>query len=818
MGKLQTRPVVVTPSGGVMTPREHEGSAIRTWLRACARPLVVSLVIAVALFAPVATSELAPDVGVETRYVNDSWVISSVTRGGLADQAGLRPGDTVDALDGVSPHTRRLTSPSLDVTGVRSWRVARGGEQFVVVMDAGAAPLTTRLEPAVMLGLALVFWASGVAVRLFKPFDLLAYHYWRLAATVALVIALAPAAAHDSWWAKPLEVLAFSLVPAFFYEFCAAFAPGTRTRGSRPAQILLCGGVLVGISYLVAGYLGAWWYDGSRGVLLFLLAGGSIAGVGHLVRAYHRPPTARARHQIQIVFLGAAAGALPLTVLSAAPEALGAQSIVRPQLAALALIALPLAVAYSIVRHRLLDIDVVLSRTLVYGVMSLLLAGCYALLLVLLNLLTLEHTQTVPPALAVLFFAVVSASFIPVHNWLRRVTDYLIYRDRYDHVYFLRELAARFASVAPIDEVLPSITRSLTQAMNLKGAAVLLQQADGSLAIRAASGVCVEPAYAQELVSRAMARRDGGDRGTAEGGHWLPLEAHGGEAGLLFLGTKRTRVPFGAEDLSVAQTIASNAAISVANALLVDRLRAKVAELELLRDQLLHAEEAERKRIAQELHDGALHSLLALVRQAEGVADGVSADHASGPHLSAQIGAMAERGRQAAYELRATCSDLYPSELEHLGLAAALESLAEATSLHEDVEVQFRRSSFPVDRRLPEAVEDAIYRAAREALDNVCRHAGARHALMELGLEPGAVILSIEDDGQGFNVPISSATLLRSGHFGLAGMRERAERLGGSLEVLSSRGSGLRLCMRIPYESALMSGAPVASLWEARSA
>ncbi len=775
-------------------------------------PLVVSLAVATAMLAPLLTGDLAPDVGAETRYADDTWVISRVTRGGLADQAGLRIGDVVETLDGTPPVARRMTSPSLDIKGVRTWRVLRSGEQVVAVVDPAVAPFATRLEPLVMLGLALVFWGSGLVVRLFKPLEPLAYSYWRLSMTVALAIGLAPAAARDNGFAKVLEVLAFAVAPAFFCDFCAAFGSQRRTAGRRFAQVLCVSGAIVGVIYLVGGYLGAWWYDAVRGVLLLLLAAGCIAGLALLVRAYRQPISTRARHQIQIVVLGAAAGALPLTLLSAIPEALGAPSIVRPQLAAFALIALPAAVAYAIVRHRLLDIDVVLSRTLVYALMSLLLAGCYALVLVVANLLTPEHTQEMSPSLLVLFFAVITASFIPLHNRLRRLTDRLIYGDRYNHVYLLRELAAQFASVAPIDEVLPSITRSITQSMNLEGAAVLLQQPDGALAVRAASGACTEPAYAEMLVTRGVARRDGHAIDAAETGHWLPLVAHGGDAGLLYLGPKRTRVPLGPEDLSVAQTIASNAAISVANALLVDRLRAKVTELELLRDRLLHAEEAERKRVAQDLHDGALHTLLALVRQAESAVDRVfAADDPNGLQMSVQIAAIAERGRLAAYELRATCSDLYPSELEHLGVVAALDRLTESLSLQEDLEVAFTRSSFPVDCRLPEAVEDAIYRAAREGLDNVSRHAGARYVGVELRLEPDAVVLVVEDDGHGFSAPISSVALLRSGHFGLASMRDRAERLSGSLEISSTRGAGSRLCVRIPCE-------PVAAMLEARSA
>jgi len=196
-----------------------------------------------------------------------------------------------------------------------------------------------------------------------------------------------------------------------------------------------------------------------------------------------------------------------------------------------------------------------------------------------------------------------------------------------------------------------------------------------------------------------------------------------------------------------------------------------------------------------------LHTLLALVRQADAYVDKISTlDIPDRSLVSSQLRAIAERGRDAAYELRATCSDLYPSELEHLGLVAALESLAETRSVTEDLEVTFSPDAFPVDCRLPETVEDVIYRAAREALDNVSRHAGARCVTIELRLEPKSVVLSIQDDGQGFAAPISRIALLRSGHFGLASMRERAERLRGSLEIWSERGSGARLSLRIPRQ------------------
>src|SRR5260370_24682085 len=104
---------------------------------------------------------MAPDVGVETRQADGQWVISSVTHGGLADQAGLRAGDVVLALDGSPPGERRLTSPSLSTRDVRLWRIARDGAVLDIGTDSTNAPPATRLEPFLLLVLALGFWGSA---------------------------------------------------------------------------------------------------------------------------------------------------------------------------------------------------------------------------------------------------------------------------------------------------------------------------------------------------------------------------------------------------------------------------------------------------------------------------------------------------------------------------------------------------------------------------------------------------------------------------------------------------------------------------------
>jgi len=234
----------------------------------------------------------------------------------------------------------------------------------------------------------------------------------------------------------------------------------------------------------------------------------------------------------------------------------------------------------------------------------------------------------------------------------------------------------------------------------------------------------------------------------------------------------------------------------VANAVLVERLRSKVAELRLLRDRLLHIQDEERKRVARDLHDGALHTVLELARQADAMAYRLPAADTPA-ELHERLHDLAELGQDAADELRTVCSDLYPAELAHLGLVPALRQLAIETNRDERVIVRVRTTAFPDDCRLPAAIEEALYRVACEALENVVRHARATQAEIDVCLDGSAVALAIRDDGCGFEGSTSLRAWLRTGHLGVVSMHERLEQLGGQLLVNTAPGRGTEVCAHL---------------------
>ena len=197
-------------------------------------------------------------------------------------------------------------------------------------------------------------------------------------------------------------------------------------------------------------------------------------------------------------------------------------------------------------------------------------------------------------------------------------------------------------------------------------------------------------------------------------------------------------------------------------------------------------QEDERRRLARDLHDDTIQSLIALNQQIQ-LAQ-MSAEGEASTHRLATMQQMAE---QIVADLRRLTRDLRPIYLEDLGLIPALEMLGRDMSQAAELSIKFEKSGR--ERRLPPKVELALYRIAQEGLSNVVRHAEASQAKVSLQFAEGGVNLSIQDDGLGFVVPESPAAMAPAGHFGLLEIQERAESIGARLHIEAGPGCGTHL-------------------------
>lgn len=215
-------------------------------------------------------------------------------------------------------------------------------------------------------------------------------------------------------------------------------------------------------------------------------------------------------------------------------------------------------------------------------------------------------------------------------------------------------------------------------------------------------------------------------------------------------------------------------------------------ELEAYAKMTAAAREEERGRIARELHDGPVQSLVLIWRRLDDL--GSLDDERRDTELKAAQGAV----RDAADELRKVSRELRPSVLDDLGLAAALR--AEVATFRRRSGIVARLTVVGTERRLPSDHELALLRIAQEALRNVARHSEARRAVVRLHYEPARVNLSVTDDGRGIGErPV--ADLLAEGKLGLIGMREQARSIGGEISIGPGRQRGTTAAVTVATQT-----------------
>jgi len=199
------------------------------------------------------------------------------------------------------------------------------------------------------------------------------------------------------------------------------------------------------------------------------------------------------------------------------------------------------------------------------------------------------------------------------------------------------------------------------------------------------------------------------------------------------------------------------------------------------------AQEEERARLGRELHDETVQTLIALGHKAQMVQRSFRRES---PQTEEHIDELRRMVAQAIEEVRRFSHALRPHYLEELGLTVALETLAQEAAAEFHVDQTQKRLS-------PEA-ELVIYRIAQEALNNARRHADAEHIRLDLNYTETETTLRVTDDGKGFQIPDQFNALTQAGHFGLVGMRERAQMINGKLVVTSelSKGTMVGLTVR----------------------
>jgi signal transduction histidine kinase len=706
-------------------------------------------------------------------FNNLTGLVYEVPSESRAAWAGLWVGDVILAVDGI-PLAEWLDYGWRD-PATENYMMAVEREGRSLTLEIPAIPLAqTNLLALVSASVAaLIFWGIGLLLLLRRFYQQEIRLLFLLAQVFAILLLFPLAHPEPSLvprWSMFLSSASLYLAAPLLLHYYLTFPVTLGTPKQRRWGL----GVIYGLA-LVSLIL--WLSDSSLrrlGAVYTILV--IVAAVFVLVYVYLRRASPDSRRRLRLVVFGILTAAIPGIFLYILPLMTGATYRLPEWLVALFLVAAPLSYLYATARHSLFGIDRLLNRTLVYALLSL-----GILLLYLGPFLLIYRFLTPDPLAQIMIVAGLTLLVGLAFNWTRtqvqRLVDRVFYGGWYDYPGVVETVSAALARSVSREQLADVLTRQVPKLMQLRPGHLWIGGPEATIPTRSSG-----PAL-QFILSLEGARR----------GIWTVAPRRDGE-------------DFTDSDQRILKTLARQAEIALSNVILVETLRRQLAEIRAsqaslaqAQHQLLRSREQEQARLARDLHDGPIQSLVGLNMQLGLLLpSGETSTESADTPLARELGAMRAEVRNLLVELRQVCAELRPPMLDTLGLGAALRALAEEWSAQHNVAVHLDLPPDAVLRPLPDEVAVNLYRVVQESLANAARHAQAQRITLCLTWQNTRLSLTVQDDGQGFAVPATLRSLTEQGHFGLVGMQERVNLIGGTLRLESTPGRGTRMSVSWP--------------------
>lgn len=424
---------------------------------------------------------------------------------------------------------------------------------------------------------------------------------------------------------------------------------------------------------------------------------------------------------------------------------------------------------FAVARYRLYDIDVVISRTVVYGTLAVSITVFYVAVVVGLGDFIGGGDEAPNPLLAIGATAVVAFAFEPFRVRLQHLANRVVYGLRATPYQVLSEFSKRIS--APAETLLEQVALSL---------------ADGTTAVKAEVWLADKDEFVRSVVSQKTEKSNppkAPDVDQIPGADLAEPIVHNGEV----LGALTLTAPHGQtllrSDERLLRQLAAALGLALRNIQLGQDLRRRIEELRRSRQRIVAVQDATRRRLERDLHDGAQQRLVA-VRVKLGLAQR-QAEKTGKTHLAHQFADAAAKTEHAIDALRDFARGVHPPLLDAEGTGAALASQVQRLPIPVTLHV-------PGVARYPPVVEAAVYFCVLEALQNVVEHASATSAYVSVHDTGAGVTFEVSDDGVGFE-PRNQRS--RSG---LAYLADRVEALDGTLEVITAPGGGTIIRGKIP--------------------
>jgi len=412
-----------------------------------------------------------------------------------------------------------------------------------------------------------------------------------------------------------------------------------------------------------------------------------------------------------------------------------------------------LAITIAIIEKKLWNLNIVINRTLVYAVVTIIVFLTYVFVIGLLNVI-FDVTNNL--LVSILATGAVAVSFQIVRQHVQRGVNRMMFGQRKEPQAVLMNLSRQLQTSISPDDLLQTSAMTISQSLKIPYVGIAIR-------------------HGQELILQ-----------TEYGKNGIPTQTfdliHRNEAvGELIVGQRSPGEPLNSADQAVLSSVAQQLGAVV----LAVRLQ---TDLQTAREKLVIAREEERRRLRRDLHDGLGPSLASLPLKIDAAIDLIEQGNPSSIDLLVNVKSQTQ---SLVADVRQVVHNLRPPALDELGLVEAIRGSISRMSHPNGLKIELLADQLP--KRLSAAVEVAIYHIVLEAVTNVVKHAKARHCTVKLSkrLDPTYLNIAIQDDGIGLPQPIIP-------NVGLQSIRERSEELGGSFHISSGETSGTTIQILLP--------------------
>ena len=431
-------------------------------------------------------------------------------------------------------------------------------------------------------------------------------------------------------------------------------------------------------------------------------------------------------------------------------------------IAVMTFLLIPITIAIAVLRYRLYDIDFVVRKTVMFAALATFIAAVYAAIVVVVGALVGSGARD--PILSAVAAAVVAMAFQPLRARARRLADRVVYGDRATPYEVLGTFGDQLAGTYSSDDVVPRIARVLAEGVGAERARVWLRVGDDLRVV----GAWPEP-------------DSGSGAGAAPDDFTTEVRHQGDVLGALSVAMPANE-PIDPTKEELVRHLAGQAGLVLSNVRLTEELRARLDDLRAAQKRLVTAQDAERKRLERNIHDGAQQQLVALAVKLRLAEQLTGRDPEEAREALVQLQADAT---QTLDDLRDLARGIYPPLLADEGLGAALAAQARRATFSVEVDVA-------LERRYPPEVEAAVYFSVLEALQNVAKYADAGSASVRISVTGSDLAFDVTDDGRGFDASANGYGT------GLQGIADRLGALDGRVDVISAPGRGTSIRGRVP--------------------